>query len=151
MAWVQTRSGALTLCKGVAKSAPPRFGNVSPQLARSYFLTPVVGKRCFCWKRGERLLEEKKKSKLLLRCQIAPTPTPLETRTLFLVVQTLVLSGYFRLSPRKIIQDGRRPLPWTARRSAVLIPLCPGWAGPLSLEREGPGGHRSGAVESGAV
>lgn len=148
MAWVQTCSGALTLCKGLAKSAPPSFGNVSPQLARSYFLTPVVGKRCFCWKRGERLLEGKK-IKLLLRCQIAPTP--LETQTLLLAVQTLVLSGYFRLSPRKIIQDGRRPLPWTAHRSAVLIPLCPGWAGPLSLEREGPGGHRSGTVESGAV
>ena len=45
---------------------------------------------------------------------------------LSLVVQTRVLSGHFRLSPRKIARDGRRPLPWTARRSEVLFPV---WAG----------------------
>lgn len=68
-----------------AKPAPPKLGNVSPQLVRSYFLTPVAGKKQMSLLEGrERLPEEKQTSpRVSLLCQIAPAPPG--PQTLFLV------------------------------------------------------------------
>lgn len=60
---------------------------------------------------------------------------------------TLVLSGYFRLSPHKIKRDGRHPGPWKARRPDVQAGQAPAPFPSLSLESGGPGGHRPGAVD----
>lgn len=72
-----------------------------------------------------------------------PAPPPGDAQCFFLVKTstcalssgaplTVVLSGYFRLSPRKIKRDGRRPAAWTARRPHVLSPLS--WlAGPCTF------------------
>lgn len=48
---------------------------------------------------------------------------------------TVVLSGYFRLSPRKVKRDGSRPAAWTARRPVSSV-LCPGWQGPEASDLE---------------
>jgi hypothetical protein len=48
-----------TLFKGAGEPACPSLGNVCPQLARSYFLTPVVGEKMFLSKGRERLPEAK--------------------------------------------------------------------------------------------
>lgn len=65
---------------------------------------------------------------------------------------TLVLSGYFRISPRKAKQDGRCPLPWTTPHPDTLIALHPAEQGPavyppLSLELGGTRGYQSEALD----
>lgn len=93
-----------------------------PKVSRSYFLIPVVGeKNVAVGSRGKRLPELKKSNVSFDVRSHQPPGDPFFSCSL--VVQTLVFSGYFRLSPRRITRDGRRPLPWTAHRPDVLIPV----------------------------